>query len=67
MVRGTVYSNIDSMESLCEAAPSHLAREMRERVKKSFYSLSDSLITWPTEFDCIERTKIPSGTRSVIN
>ncbi|WP_223447940.1 TetR/AcrR family transcriptional regulator [Pseudomonas sp. BF-R-19] len=41
VARGTVYSNIDSMESLFEAVASHLAKEMHERVNKSFNSLSD--------------------------
>jgi AcrR family transcriptional regulator len=41
VARGTVYSNIDSMENLFEAVASHLAREMHERVNKSFNSLSD--------------------------
>jgi AcrR family transcriptional regulator len=41
VARGTVYSNIESMEGLFEAVASHLAREMHERVNKSFDSLSD--------------------------
>ena len=36
VARGTIYSNIESMENLFEAVASHLAREMHERVKKSF-------------------------------
>jgi len=41
VARGTVYSNIDSMESLFEAVAGQLAAEMHERVSKSFNSLSD--------------------------
>lgn len=41
VARGTVYSNIESMEGLFEAVASHLAGEMHERVKKSFDSLDD--------------------------
>mgnify|MGYP001627499917 CR=1 FL=1 len=41
VARGTIYSNIESMEGLFEAVASHLAREMHERVKKSFDSLED--------------------------
>ncbi|MGN7934314.1 TetR/AcrR family transcriptional regulator [Pseudomonas sp. 22447] len=41
VARGTIYSNIDSMESLFEAVASHLAREMYERINKSFDSLTD--------------------------
>ncbi|WP_160109360.1 TetR/AcrR family transcriptional regulator [Pseudomonas izuensis] len=41
VARGTVYSNIESMETLFEAVASQLAKEMHERVSKSFNSLSD--------------------------
>ena len=41
VARGTIYSNIESMESLFEAVASQLAKEMHERVNKSFNSLSD--------------------------
>ncbi|OWJ98608.1 TetR family transcriptional regulator [Pseudomonas sp. A46] len=41
VARGTIYSNVESMESLFEAVASHLAGEMHERVKKSFSTLSD--------------------------
>nr|WP_232374296.1 TetR/AcrR family transcriptional regulator [Pseudomonas chlororaphis] len=41
VARGTVYSNVESMEGLFEAVASHLAREMHERVKQSFNDLSD--------------------------
>lgn len=41
VARGTVYSNIESMESLFETVASHLAREMHERVKKSFDAIED--------------------------
>lgn len=41
VARGTIYSNIESMESLFEAVASHLAAEMHERVKKSFDALED--------------------------
>jgi AcrR family transcriptional regulator len=39
---GTVYSNIESMEGLFEAVASQLAKEMHERVNKSFSSLRRS-------------------------
>ncbi|VVN33440.1 hypothetical protein PS662_05011 [Pseudomonas fluorescens] len=41
VARGTVYSNIESIENLFEAVASHLAKEMHERVSKSFDSVSD--------------------------
>ncbi|BCX67585.1 MULTISPECIES: TetR/AcrR family transcriptional regulator [Pseudomonas] len=41
VARGTVYSNIESMETLFESVASQLAKEMHERVSKSFNSLSD--------------------------
>ncbi|WP_342246484.1 TetR/AcrR family transcriptional regulator [Pseudomonas sp. OTU5201] len=41
VARGTIYSNVESMESLFEAVASQLAGEMHERVKKSFNTLSD--------------------------
>lgn len=41
VARGTIYSNIENMESLFEAVASQLAAEMHERVKKSFDTLED--------------------------
>jgi AcrR family transcriptional regulator len=41
VARGTIYSNIESMESLFEAVAGQLAREMHERIKKSFDALED--------------------------
>lgn len=41
VARGTIYSNIESIESLFEAVASRLAGEMHERVKKSFDALED--------------------------
>ena len=41
VARGTVYSNIESMENLFEAVASNLAKEMHDRVNKSFDSVSD--------------------------
>lgn len=41
VARGTIYSNIESMEDLFEAVAGYLAREMHERIKKSFDSVSD--------------------------
>ncbi|SDH54961.1 transcriptional regulator, TetR family [Pseudomonas benzenivorans] len=41
VARGTVYSNIESMEGLFEAVAGHLAGEMHERIKMSFDSLED--------------------------
>ena len=41
VARGTVYSNIESIDALFEAVAGHLAREMHERIKKSFDSISD--------------------------
>lgn len=41
VARGTIYSNIESLEALHDAVASHLAREMHDRVKKSFDSIAD--------------------------
>jgi AcrR family transcriptional regulator len=41
VARGTIYSNIESMESLFEAVAGQLAGEMHERIKKSFDTLED--------------------------
>ncbi|TKJ80341.1 TetR/AcrR family transcriptional regulator [Pseudomonas sp. CFBP13509] len=41
VARGTVYSHIESMDSLFEAVASYLGREMHERVRRSVDMLAD--------------------------
>lgn len=41
VARGTVYSNIENIESLFEAVASHLGREMHERIRKYVHRLDD--------------------------
>ncbi|KIH82970.1 TetR/AcrR family transcriptional regulator [Pseudomonas batumici] len=40
VARGTIYSNVKSMEQLFEAVAAHLSAEMHERVNKSFETLT---------------------------
>ncbi|POZ99211.1 TetR/AcrR family transcriptional regulator, partial [Pseudomonas sp. MWU12-2312b] len=40
VARGTIYSNVKSMEQLFEAVAAHLSAEMHERVNKSFETLA---------------------------
>jgi len=41
VARGTIYNNIETMESLFEQVASQLSAEMHERVKSSFEGLDD--------------------------
>lgn len=41
VARGTIYKNVESMEKLFEAVAAQLSKEMHERVKNSFSSITD--------------------------
>lgn len=41
VARGTIYSNVESMEQLFETVAAQLSAEMHERIKKSFETLDD--------------------------